>query len=464
MKIHFFGAAKTVTGSQFVLEVNGSKILLECGLYQGRRADTYFVNLNLPFEPAQIDAFLLSHAHIDHSGNIPNLVKQGYDKRIFATAATVSLAEIMLLDSAYIQEYDIVYVNKKRNRRGEPPLEPLYTIPDAEQALQLFTPIQYNQSFEVTPGVQATFVNSGHILGSASIVLDVKENGISKRLWFSSDIGRDNLPLLKDPVMPDRADYMIMECTYGNRLHFSPEAAFQEFRDVTKRTIQRSGKIIIPAFAVGRTQEIIHFLNRMLADRDIPAIPIFLDSPLAINATDIFKKYAHLFDAETQQFINSGDHRALSIPNLITTRSVDDSKKINDVKGPAVIISASGMAETGRILHHLRNNIENPNNTIMIVSWQAPHTLGRRLADREKIVKIFGQMFERRAEVATIGGLSSHADQTKLLNYALATKETLKGLYLVHGEEPAAKALMDKLEENQIAPVYFPDRLDYVEI
>jgi len=255
-----------------------------------------------------------------------------------------------------------------------------------------------------------------------------------------------------------------MECTYGDKVHYDPETAFREFREVTMRTINRGGKIIIPAFAVGRTQELVYFLNQILSVKDIPPIPIFVDSPLAVNATDIFKLYAHLFDEETKQFIEQGNHKALTSPNLHYTRSVEESKKINEVKGPAIIISASGMAEAGRILHHLRNNIENPLNTIMIVSWQAPHTLGRRLAERQQTVRIFGQLFERRAEIATIGGLSAHAGQKKLIQYALSTRSTLKRLYLVHGEEDAARALMEKLEENKIAPVYFPKRLDYVEI
>jgi len=464
MKIHFLGAARTVTGSQILIEVNESKILLECGLFQGKRADTYQFNQNFQFAPKDIDALLLSHAHIDHSGNIPNLVKQGYTNRIFATSATVSLAEIMLRDSGHIQESDNQYVNKKRARRGEPPVEPLYTIEDAEAACQLFTPLEYNHTIEICNGVNATFVDAGHILGSASIILDIKENGQVKRLWFSGDIGRDKLPLLRDPVMPENADYLIMECTYGDKVHYDPETAFREFREVTMRTINRGGKIIIPAFAVGRTQELVYFLNQMLSVKDIPPIPIFVDSPLAVNATDIFKLYAHLFDEETKQFIEQGNHKALTSPNLHYTRSVEESKKINEVKGPAIIISASGMAEAGRILHHLQNNIENPLNTIMIVSWQAPHTLGRRLAERQQTVRIFGQLFERRAEIATIGGLSAHAGQKKLIQYALSTRSTLKRLYLVHGEEDAARVLMEKLEENKIAPVYFPKRLDYVEI
>ncbi len=464
MKVHFYGAARTVTGSQLLLEVNGSRILLECGLFQGKRSDTYQFNQNFMFDPKSIDALLLSHAHIDHSGNIPNLVKQGFSNSIFATEATVSLAEIMLRDSGHIQEYDVQYVNKKRARRGEPPIEPLYTYKDAEIACDFLRPIKYNQPIEVAKGVIATYVDSGHILGSASINLDITENGKTTKLWFSGDIGRDGLPLLKDPIMPSNADYMIMEGTYGDKPHSDPTQAFLEFREVVQKTIKRGGKIIIPAFAVGRTQEMVYFINQMFAANDIPPTPIFVDSPLAVNATDIFKKYMHMFDAETQEFILHGKNSALSNSNLSYTRSVEESKAINNLKGPAIIISASGMAETGRILHHLKNNIENPLNTVMIVSWQAPHTLGRRLAERQKTVRIFGQLFDRRAEIATIGGLSAHAGQTKLIEYAKATKDTLKGLYLVHGEEKAAEALMEKFEENRIAPVYYPERGDYLEI
>ena len=464
MRINFLGAAKTVTGSQTVLEVNNSRIMIDCGLFQGKRSETYQFNQSFKFSPDQIDVLLLTHAHIDHSGNIPNFVKQGYSNKIIATDATVSLAEIMLRDSGHIQEADVQYVNKKRARRGEPPVEPLYTIEDAELACQLFTPIKYNQTIDVVDGVKATFVDSGHILGSASIILDVTENGSTKKLWFSGDIGRDNLPLLEDPIMPENADYLVMECTYGDKIHQDPETAFSEFREVTMRTVRRGGKIIIPAFAVGRTQELVYFLNQMIAASDIPQIPIFVDSPLAVNATDVFKKYDYLFDKETQDFIRQGNHKALSSPSLTYTRSVEESKKINDIKGPVIIISASGMAETGRILHHLKNNIENPNNTVLIVSWQAPYTLGRRLVERQKTVRIFGQLFDRRAEVVTIDGLSAHAGQNKLIEYAKSTKNTLKGLYLVHGEEKSANVLMEKFEENHILPVYYPDRFDYVDI
>jgi metallo-beta-lactamase family protein len=464
MKISFVGAAQTVTGSQILVEANGSKILLECGLYQGKRSDFYRINQSFPFNASEVDALLLSHAHIDHCGNIPNLVKQGFEKKIYATEATVSLADIMLRDSAYIQESDVEYTNKKRARRGEAPIKPLYTINDAERACQKFIPKSYNQIFEPAPGIRAEFIEAGHILGSAAIKLDVSENGKTQTIWFSGDIGREKLPLLKDPVLPQNIDYLIMESTYGDKPHRDPDLAYVEFRDVVTRTIRRGGKVIIPAFAVGRTQEMVYFLNQMVSNQDIPPIPVYVDSPLAVNASDIFKQYANLFDEETKEFIRKGQHKALNFPNLHYTRSVEESKKINDQFEPMVIISASGMAETGRILHHLRNNLENPKNTIMIVSWQAPNTLGRRLAEREKFVRIFGQLFERRAEIATIGGLSAHAGQDFLLEYALASRSTLKGIFLVHGEKIAAESLMDLMEKNKLGPVYYPKREDFVVI
>lgn len=382
MKVWFHGAARTVTGSQHLLEVNGSRILLDCGLFQGRRSETYERNRHHPFDPAKIDAVILSHAHIDHSGNLPHLVKDGFSGPIFATKATADLADVMLRDSGHIQEADAMFVNKKRARRGEAPIEPLYTIEDAEQVASHFRPMDYDRSFEAAPGVTACFAEAGHILGSAAVVLDINENGRKVRLWFSGDIGRRKLPLLRDPVLPEAADYLLMESTYGDKPHRDPEVAFVEFRDVVSRTVQRGGKVIIPAFAVGRTQELVYFLNQMMQSGDVPRLPVFVDSPLAVNASDIFRKHPEIFDQETRDFVMEHKHPALDFPHLTYTRSVEESKALNTRKDPMVIISASGMAEAGRILHHLRNNIEDPRNTVCIVSWQAPHTLGRRLADR----------------------------------------------------------------------------------
>ncbi|MBI9043645.1 MAG: MBL fold metallo-hydrolase [Anaerolineaceae bacterium] len=465
MKIHFNGAARTVTGSQFLLEINGARLLLECGLFQGRRKDTYSRNLNFPFKPKKLDAVLLSHAHIDHSGNIPNLFKNGYSGPVYATRPTAKLADIMLRDSGHIQESDVKYVNKKRSKKNLPPINPLYTIEDAERAALFFKPIDYDQSFEPVPGVTAMFVEAGHILGSAAIVLDINENGRKFRVWFSGDIGRYELPLLRDPVLPENVDYLIMESTYGDTNKRSPVAAYEEFCQVADKTLrQKQGKVIIPAFAVGRTQELVYQLNRMISERDIPRIPVYVDSPLAINATDIFRAFPECFDAETKEFVRKGKHPALKFDGIHYTRSVKESKAINEYKGPAVIISASGMAEAGRILHHLRNNIEKKRNTIMIVSWQAPHTLGRRLAERKKNIKIFGESFHRRAEVATIGGLSAHAGQDLLLDYALASKAQLKKVFLVHGEDRGALPLQEKMVQAGLKDVIYPEQLETIEI
>ncbi|WP_322508209.1 MBL fold metallo-hydrolase [Anaerolinea sp.] len=456
MNIRILGAAQTVTGSQHLLEINGARVLLECGLFQGRRADTYTRNRNFPFNPRRLDAVILSHAHIDHSGNLPNLVKQGFEGPIYATPATAELAEIMVRDSAHIQEADAEYLNKKRLRRGELPIEPLYTRADAEAVSPLFVPVPYNQPFEPAPGVHARFVDAGHILGSAGVILDLEENGTRRRVWFSGDIGREKLPLLKDPVLPENADYLLMECTYGDKPHRDPEAAYAEFREVALRTFERGGKVIIPAFAVGRTQEIVYSLNRMISEGDLPSVPVYVDSPLAVNASEVFMKHLELFDEETRQFIREHRHPALDFPTLTYIRDVEESKALNGLPGPMVIISASGMAETGRILHHLKNNLEDPRNTVMIVSWQAPDTLGRRLADREFKVKIFGETYIRRAEVATIGGLSAHAGQDMLLKYALASRRSLRGITLVHGEETAANALREKIVEAGFSKVEYP--------
>jgi metallo-beta-lactamase family protein len=469
MKITFHGAAQTVTGSQHLLEVNGCKILLDCGLYQGKRSIAFERNRNLPFQPGELDAVILSHAHIDHSGNLPNLVKSGYTRRIYATHATAHLCNIMLMDSGHIQELDVQYVNKKRLKSGEPPVEPIYTLEDAARVAQYFEAKDYEQPFEVAPGVTAQFVDAGHILGSAAVVLDIEEaQPFQKRkfrLWFSGDIGRRGLPLIRDPVLPSQADYIIMECTYGDKPHSDPQAAYQELREVVNRTAKRNGKVIIPAFAVGRTQDLVYNLNIMITEGDIPPLPVYVDSPLAVNASDIYRAHPECFDQETWQFIQQGRHRSvLGFDRLTYIRSVEESKALNERKGPMVIISASGMAETGRILHHLKNNIEDPRNTILIVSWQAPDTLGRRLAEREMQVRIFGETYQRRAEVATIGGFSAHAGQNFLIEYAQVTQETLQRIFLVHGEQKSAQALQEKLAGVGINKVSYPEMHATVEI
>lgn len=464
MKLSFHGAARTVTGSQHLLEINGTRLLLECGLYQGRRSETYERNRSFPFNPAKIDAVVLSHAHIDHSGNLPHLVKGGFEGPIFATRATTDLAEIMLRDSGHIQESDAAFVNRKRAKRGQDPIEPLYTIEDAERVPRHFQAVDYDQPFEPVPGVSARLVEAGHILGSAAIALEIEERGRGLSLWFSGDIGRRKLPLLRDPVLPAEADYLLMESTYGDKPHRDPGAAYEEFQAVVARTAERGGKVIIPSFAVGRTQELVFCLNQMMTAGEVPRIPVFVDSPLAVNASDIFRRHPEIFDQETKEFVQHNRHPALDFAQLTYTRSVEESKALNERRDPMVIISASGMAESGRILHHLRNNIEDRRNTVCIVSWQAPYTLGRRLAEREKQVRIFGEVYERRAEVATIGGLSAHAGQDLLAEYALGVRENVKKVFLVHGEEKAAMALKEKLAERGMDHVFYPEVHDVEEI
>jgi metallo-beta-lactamase family protein len=464
MKIRFLGAAQTVTGSQHLLEINGSTLLLECGLFQGRRADTYVRNQTFSFNPRRLDAVILSHAHIDHSGNLPNLVKHGYNGLIYATPATADLTDLMVRDSAHIQEDDAAYINKKRARRGEPPIEPLYTTPDAEAVAEQLERVPYLEPFEPIPGVTARFLDAGHILGSAAVALDIQENGKRIRLWFSGDVGREKLPLLADPTLPEAAEYLIMESTYGDKAHRDPDLAHQEFAEVVLRTMKRGGKVIVPAFSVGRTQELVYSLNQLISHGDLPSIPVFVDSPLAVNASDIFAKHAYLFDRETQSFVREFRHPALNFHGLNYIRSVDESKAINEMREPVVIISASGMAETGRILHHLKNNIGDKRNTVMIVSWQAPDTLGRRLAERERFVNIFGERYECRAEVATIGGLSAHGGQDMLLKYAKNSSASLKGVYLVHGEPKAAGTLREKLLDSGFMNVNYPERAEEVEL
>jgi len=458
MKLTILGAAQTVTGSQYLINLNGHSLLLECGLYQGKRAESYERNRSFNFNPRNLSAAILSHAHIDHSGNLPNLLKNGYRGLIYTTHATAHLSNVMLIDSAHVQESDVAFVNKRRTLNGEPPMEPLYTIEDAAMVAQHFEGVDYDETFEPIPGVTARLVDAGHILGSAAIVLDVQEKDRKFRLWFSGDIGRPKLPLVRDPVMPEKVDYLMMESTYGDKPHRDPQMAFDELREVVLRTVKRGGKVIIPAFAVGRTQELVYGLHQMFDRGDLPRIPVIVDSPLAVNASDVFRAHPECFDEETQAFIRSDRHHsALGFDMLTYTRSVEESKALNFRTDPLIIISASGMCEAGRIQHHLRNNIENPRNTILIVSWQAPNTLGRRLADREKQVRIYGEEFTVNAEVATIGGLSAHAGQDFLLEYASMVKGSAKKIILVHGEPTPAGALQEKMAERGLDKIVYPE-------
>jgi metallo-beta-lactamase family protein len=461
MEVEFHGAARTVTGSQHLLIVNGRKILLDCGLYQGSRRESYERNQHLPFNAAEVDVMVLSHAHIDHSGNIPNLVKSGFKGDIVCTYATRDLCAIMLRDSAKIQQYDIEYVNKKRRKAGDPPIEPIYDMADAVESLKSFIGIGYDRPYRLLPGITLTFYDAGHILGSAIVVLDIEENGKQTRVVFSGDIGRPHRPILRDPTFLEAADVLIIESTYGNREHADNEEASNKLERIVNETFKRGGKLIVPAFAVGRTQELVYRLHQLVESRDIPPrLPIYVDSPLAIDATGIYRLHPEAYDEEIASFMLEDRHGdPFGFDMMRYTRTTAESKELNFLNDPAVIISASGMAEAGRILHHLKNNVEDPRNTILIVGWQAPHTLGRRLVEKQKEVKIFGESYQLRAQVETLNGLSAHADRSELLDWTGHLVKRPHHTFIVHGEDEAALALADSLQKEQkFSNVHVPYR------
>src|SRR5450432_425060 len=450
MKITFHGAARTVTGSQHLIEVNGRQILLDCGLYQGKRDEAFQRNKTLPFDTGKVDVMVLSHAHIDHSGNIPNLVKSGFKGDIYATFATRDLCGAMLLDSAHIQESDAEFVNKKRARDGETPVQPLYTQADATAALRNFHAIDYERSTEILPGVTLSYLDAGHMLGSAIVVLNVEDRDSNHDLTvvFSGDLGQLNMPILRDPTPVEQADVLLLESTYGDKLHDNYTSSEQALERIVLDTYRRGGKLIIPAFAVGRTQEIVYALHKMADAGKIPRQPIYVDSPLAVNVTAIFSMHPEAYDAETRAFV-SGDkaHRdPFGFGDLHYTHSVDESKQLNFLREPAIIISASGMMEAGRIQHHLVNNIEDKRNTVLIVGYQAENTLGRRIQDKEDIVKIYGEWYRLRAHVEAITGFSAHADRNGLLAWAGAIKKKPVRTFLVHGEDHALIGLQEGLK------------------
>lgn len=462
MEISFHGAAQEVTGSMHLIEVNNQRILLECGFYQGHRAETYERNLHFPFDPAVIDTLVLSHAHIDHSGNIPNLVKQGFRGNIWCTQATRNLCTYMLMDSGHIMEKDVEYVNQRRARKGEAPVAPIYTQQDVPVALHQFISVGLNRPTPIADGVTLTFHNAGHILGAAFVQLDIREQASGKewRVVFSGDIGRRESPILNPPEAPPAADIVIMESTYGDKLHEPYASARKELRNIINATARRRGKVIIPAFAVGRTQEIVYALNQLDVTGDIPELPVFVDSPLAVNATDVFRMHPEGWSPEVQTFLNDGDRKApFDYGNLEYVRDVRRSKQLNTLSEPAVIISASGMAESGRILHHLKNNISHAENTILLVSFQAQDTLGRKLQDGMNPVRIFGDEYPVRAQIETIAGYSAHADQAGLLEWAAALpRQRLAHCFLVHGEPEPMAVLQGKLQETGISKVTMPTR------
>ena len=457
MTIQFLGAAQTVTGSMHLVSVNGSQILLDCGLFQGRRAESYERNRTFPFDPSKINAVVLSHAHIDHAGNLPNLVKKGFSGPIYSTAATRDLCQVMLYDSAYLQERDIEYLNKRR-KGDTPPAEPLYTSKDVDETISQFVGVPYRKSFTVAEGISVKFFDAGHILGSAALLLEIKERSKTVKLGFTGDLGRKEMPILKDPEPMGDADVLISESTYGGRAHEPAANMSGSLLEVIRRTAERGGKVIIPAFSVGRTQELVYTIFELADEGRLPAIPIYVDSPLAVNATDVFRMHPECFDIETLRYLHN-DNDPFGFGRLKYIRKVEHSKELNNKKEPCVIIAASGMCEGGRILHHLANNVEETHNTVLIAGFMAEHTLGRRLVERRPEVKIFGETFKLNAEVVILNSFSAHAGQDELLEYiGTMDKRKLKHIYLVHGEIGQAGQLSDKLKESGYSHVGIPAR------
>ncbi|MBI5472758.1 MAG: MBL fold metallo-hydrolase [Ignavibacteriae bacterium] len=466
MQIQFQGAARTVTGSMHVLTVNGKTILLDCGTYHGRREESRKRNEIFPFDPSSIDAVVLSHAHIDHSGNLPTLVKQGFHGAIYATLATKDLCNVMLRDSAHIQEKDAEFVNKKHLKKRLPPVAPLYTIDDAEDTITLFQGIKYGEEFPVVDGIDARFEDAGHILGSASVSLTLRENGKKVMLAFTGDLGRPRLPILRDPVFIGDADYLISESTYGGRFHAPIAAMEEQLLDPLRRGIDRGAKMIIPAFSVGRTQEIVYVLHNLSEQGKIDNLPVFVDSPLSINVTNVFKTHPECFDEETHRILKQPrNNDPFGFARLTYIRDVNMSKELNDRKGPYIIISAQGMCEAGRILHHLSNSITDPKNMVIIVGYQAEHTLGKRLVMKEPVVNIFGEPHELKAEVVVLNSFSGHADRNELLEYTHRfDRRRLRQTFLVHGDFDQSEKLAAGMTEAGMSRVSIPERGDVVEL
>jgi metallo-beta-lactamase family protein len=459
MKIKFIGAAQTVTGSMHYIEAAGKKFILDCGLVQGKRKESFEINKTFEFfEPSELDFAILSHAHIDHAGNLPNLIKNGFKGNIYCTFATRDLASLMLTDSAHIQEKDVEFVNKRRKKQGKNPFEPLYTQKDVNNTIPLFIGLNYHREFEISPGISLTFYDAGHILGSAITYLVIKEDGRIIDFAFSGDIGRPNLPILRDPEKIPNVDFFICESTYGGRFHDDFNMTEQKMTDVLLKAVARKAKIIIPSFSVGRTQELVMVLNKIFEKGSVPKFPIFVDSPLSVNATAIFRLHPECFDFETSQFLLK-KHDPFGFDNLTYITDVEDSKRLNDLDGPCMIISSSGMAEAGRILHHLANNIQNPNNIILIVGYSAEHTLGRRIVEREPEVKIFGEEYQLNAEVIVFNSLSAHADSDELIDYCSNfDRSKLQNIFLVHGDLDQQEKFKKRLTDVDFKNVTIPIR------
>jgi metallo-beta-lactamase family protein len=458
MRIHFFGAARTTTGSMYLIEVNGQQLLLECGLFQGQREESIERNRNFPFDPSKVSAAIVSHAHIDHVGNFPNLCRKGFVGNIYCTFATRDLAAIMLEDSAQIQRDDAEFISRKRARQGLPPVEPLYNAEDVQRAVQQFVTFNYDRPMPIANGVSATFRDAGHILGSAQVVLDVQEGARRFRYLFSGDVGRGNDEILRDPDPVENVDCLQIESTYGGRDHSLKFDSVAELTRLINETVERKGKVIIPAFAVGRTQQVVFTLHQLILAGKIPRLAMFVDSPLSVNATEVFRLHPECFNEATYKFLREKEN-PFGMENLTYIREVAHSMKLNELKDPAIIISASGMAEAGRIRHHLKNNIGNPNNLILFVGYCAEHTLGWAIVQGRSPVNIFGEPQEVRARVASLDAFSGHADRTELKRYVSAMTGDIKKIAVVHGEESQALAFVETLKQMKpkaevFAPVY----------
>lgn len=467
MRVTFYGAAGEVTGSRHLIESDNYRILLDCGIHQGHRAESNARNAELPFDAQSVTNVLLSHAHIDHSGSLPTLVKKGYRGDIICTDATRDLTGLMLRDMGKIQEQDAAYWNKKHSRNGTERIDPIYTILDAERAMRQFVTHDYEMPFRLLDtrdsSVKVTLYDAGHILGSATTVLEFAERGSTLRIAFTGDLGRPDALILRDPHPAEPVDYLITEATYGNRTHESPRDSEDHLVEVVRETAKHDGKIVIPSFAVERTQEIVYLLHTLTISHRIPEVPIFVDSPLAIDATEVYRMHPEDFDQDTIKFMDRYDD-PWGFRRLIYTRDVEESKKINGVKGAAIIISANGMVEAGRILHHVKNNITDPKNTLLFVSYQAEGTLGRRLLDGAKEARIFGENFPVRARIEKAEGFSGHADHDQLLNWVRPISKGLKGVFVVHAEPDSAEAMRVSLDSLGIGRVWVPKRGETFEL
>ena len=472
MNITFLGATKTVTGSNFLVEAAGKKFLVDCGMYQGSAKDEWENSEPFQFNVDEIDFVLLTHAHIDHSGRIPKLYIDGYRNEIITTKATRDLCSIMLPDSGHIQEQEIEWKNRKRVRKGEKPLPPLYTAQDAIDCMKLFRPVNYDEIIEINENLHVRFNDAGHMLGSAIIEIWANENGKETKAVFTGDLGNNDIQLLSSPTMIETADYLVMESTYGGRLHIRNDDKAKLFLNIVSETLDKGGTVVIPSFAVGRTQEILYELNNLKESGDeefekkyktLQSVPVYVDSPLAISATEIFKENMNLFDEETQEIIKRGDN-PLEFPGLQFTRTAEESKALNEKNESSIIISASGMCEVGRIKHHLKHNLWNPNSTILFVGYQAPGTLGRRIVDGEKTVKIFGEEIAVNARIEYIEGYSGHADQEWLLNFIYSFITKPKHIFLVHGEPEGQLVLKEKILNTTNIPVTIPSRGETYEL